>query len=460
MRLLQRKENKLRVLRVLLASSIFFYSPSLTLAEDENPYLNLSPTEANQVLNRLTSNPALLEKIPTEKREQLIKAEEFQKAISDQQQNFLIRRNISQVVLLKKLVSNLYAPESETRNKFESFGAFGERLEYLLATNNLSSLLRIRKEDPLSEAEKKFLDAQLITFLKSSVTDHISIQKSSEALDDLIMFPDDLWEQHGKPLLTVVFGAMLKEEATITSNQIVSSADRLKNLFETDPSIKPAALNTFETSIFRASDRRDFEETTRLLALMRTFFGERLPAPFLEKLLLEHGDGLTTEVSTKLIGELKERGELSSKFKFRLIKDGYFGPLIPILIALSIAFPTLGAIFFAAVLIRRRISAMQISVENPFKSKKPLPGYMRPVEVESRDNEDEYTRLLSKFNLSDSATENEIKRAYRTQMKTLHPDSGRDDMNPENSEEFRELKHAHDRILEIRAAWFHGRKTK
>ena len=262
----------------------------------------------------------------------------------------------------------------------------------------------------------------------------------------------------GKPLATQIFGAMVKDEASFTNDQIERFSDRLGSLFQSDPTLKVAVLGIFETSTIHASDRRDVAETQNLLKQIRKFYEGVLPAPFIEQLLLEHSGGLETQFSESLISELKQRGELSTKFKMKLMWDGYFGPLVPVLVGLSIFFIALSVLILIFVNVKRRLAHVQI--ENPFKSKKTIPGYMRPIEVESRENEDEYTRLLSLFELSDTATESEIKKAYRNRMKQLHPDSGKNDIAVENSEEFRDLKHAYDRIIDIRSAWFVGRKSK
>lgn len=79
-------------------------------------------------------------------------------------------------------------------------------------------------------------------------------------------------------------------------------------------------------------------------------------------------------------------------------------------------------------------------------------GYER-----TNQKDDEYTRLLAFFELTDQATEQEIKKAYRDRIKSLHPDKmlGSADANPEK---FAEVKETYNRIMEIRSSWFGGRK--
>ncbi len=81
-----------------------------------------------------------------------------------------------------------------------------------------------------------------------------------------------------------------------------------------------------------------------------------------------------------------------------------------------------------------------------------VPGYARgPVE------QDEYSRLLEMLGLEDEASESDIKKAYRDRVKDLHPDAQRGQVSPQD-ESFIELKEVYDRILQIRASWFGGRR--
>ncbi|HMO18175.1 MAG TPA: J domain-containing protein [Oligoflexia bacterium] len=63
---------------------------------------------------------------------------------------------------------------------------------------------------------------------------------------------------------------------------------------------------------------------------------------------------------------------------------------------------------------------------------------------------DQYSALLSIFNLSETATESEIKKAYREKIKNLHPDSS----DNEEIQKFKDTKKAYDRIMELRKAGF------
>ena len=352
------------ILLLLVMLSSLSVGQQNTLAEEENPYLNLTPAEASGVLNRLISNPELLQKFSEERKNQLTSAEVFQKTILAQQKDLLTRRNLSQLIVLKKLVIGLYPSDSEVRTRYDAISTFSERLEYLIATGSIESLVETRKIDSLLPEEKQLLDSSLLGYIKSSVADKLAIKKSSEALNNLILLPDELWAAEGKTLANSIFAGMVKDEASFSSDQVERLFNRLISVVQIEPTSKPALQGIFENSTYSASDRGDKTETLKLLSQMRKFSDNKLSAPFVEELLLDHPSGLDSENAEKLIEELKQRGELSTKFKLKLMWDGYFGPLVPILIGLSIALPIIGLTIFGIVWVRRKLENLKI--DNPF----------------------------------------------------------------------------------------------
>ena len=142
-------------------------------------------------------------------------------------------------------MASLYSPDSELRGKFDSFAAFSERLEYLIAIGKVQSLIEIRRNPELLAEEKQLLDSSLMGFIRSSIAENISSRKSSEALNFLIQLPDELWVSDGKVLATQVFAGMVKDESNLSSEQVDRFSDRLKSLFESDPTSKSAVLGNF-----------------------------------------------------------------------------------------------------------------------------------------------------------------------------------------------------------------------
>jgi hypothetical protein len=104
------------------------------------------------------------------------------------------------------------------------------------------------------------------------------------------------------------------------------------------------------------------------------------------------------------------------------------------------------------------------ALENKPKPKEPnvenrkdrnSPGYFvnRNSSSKSADQDDEYSKLLGLFELTDKASEADIKHAYRKKMKELHPDRSQD-RTPEQIEKFNDLQNAYERIIEVRKSWF------
>jgi hypothetical protein len=85
---------------------------------------------------------------------------------------------------------------------------------------------------------------------------------------------------------------------------------------------------------------------------------------------------------------------------------------------------------------------------NSFR-KPELPGYMREA------GEDDYTRLLKFFGLTDAATDEEVRKVYRERVKETHPDviSGVSS-DKEACEKFHEIKTNYNRLMNVRKSMF------
>ncbi len=189
------------------------------------------------------------------------------------------------------------------------------------------------------------------------------------------------------------------------------------------------------------------------------------------------------------VEELRQAGLLGMGKKLRLIFSGYYGVFLPILVVIIILLfaggSAAGVLIFVkmkreeyAVMAeeedfqREKSAAMSTMKEraraaqsaprkkdektgSTFGGKKPR-NYVNPLR-----GEDEYSRLLTFFGLDDTATESDIKKAYRDKVKNFHPDSaGKDESTTEKDRTtfFIEAKETYDRILEIRGSWFGAKK--
>jgi hypothetical protein len=79
------------------------------------------------------------------------------------------------------------------------------------------------------------------------------------------------------------------------------------------------------------------------------------------------------------------------------------------------------------------------------KSKKYGPG-----KIDLQSGVDEYTSLLEFFSLDETASESEIKKAYREMARTHHPDTS----ESTTREEFELIQTNYDKLMKLRKGWF------
>lgn len=159
-----------------------------------------------------------------------------------------------------------------------------------------------------------------------------------------------------------------------------------------------------------------------------------------------------SEFATVLISELRQRGLLDLSDYFRLFMKGYFvGGIWGRNLVLSlVVFLALLAIYFA-------INLRQVLHDKQSDFSKS--GIFRngPIVTENLISEnDEYSRHLSVLGLDDTASEQEIKQAYRQLIKVLHPDGAHASQDPNLQKQFREVQFAYKRIKEMKEGWFHS----
>ncbi len=70
--------------------------------------------------------------------------------------------------------------------------------------------------------------------------------------------------------------------------------------------------------------------------------------------------------------------------------------------------------------------------------------------IDLQSGVDEYTSLLEFFNLDDTASESDIKKAYREMARTHHPDTS----ESTTREEFELIQTNYDKLMKLRKGWF------
>lgn len=156
--------------------------------------------------------------------------------------------------------------------------------------------------------------------------------------------------------------------------------------------------------------------------------------------------------ATVLISELRQRGLLGVSDYFRFFMKGYFvGGIWGRNFVLSVVvFLVLLASYFV-INLRQALQSKQtdFSKSGIFRNGPAI------SEILLSEN-DEYSRHLAVLGLDDSASEQDIKQAYRQLIKVLHPDGAQASQDPDLQKQFREVQFAYKRIKEMKEGWFHS----
>ena len=183
------------------------------------------------------------------------------------------------------------------------------------------------------------------------------------------------------------------------------------------------------------------------------------------RLLMRSGRHKNEPFYIRRMEELRYGNGLTMTVKLRLLLSGYYGffyPVFCIVIIVLAVMLVVKLLFGARALVSwldeyyrydpERMAKRDAKIAE--KAKKRGVGYGQLV-----TEPDEYSRLLGLLGLDDSATEDEIKHAYRQRMKESHPDVSPDKgaAPGDTVDNFIELKGVYDRIMEIRKSWFGGR---
>ena len=176
----------------------------------------------------------------------------------------------------------------------------------------------------------------------------------------------------------------------------------------------------------------------------------------------EAADGL----AQSLIADLKSADALSFGDKTDLYFAGYYGKgtlLTMILLFVFLLIASVAGVYFLGKKVPELspdsiFGRMQEAKRRRMikKNEKRGVGYTSVVE-----HEDVYSKLLAEFGLDDTASESDIKKAYRQMVKEHHPDAhgaaGRvvtEDGKTDRS--FEDLKKNYNRLMEMRKSFFSG----
>lgn len=420
----------------------------------------ISPQDAQLLLGRFSTDPEILDKLSDERRSRLSSSIDFRAAIVERYQRALASRNVTESIQLKRVVQRLFQDTDEFYRQFESLAQFGERLEHYLASENLAELRAILNDEALSKVERRIVETQFSNYIHSRAGELIKGRQLDKALELLSSLPAPMRSAETWVLSSQLI-TQLSSDPTLVNFLTLLQGEAYQLMIdfsEKDPGGKETFRRLITLGFLESGKRGDAVASKTALAILETFDSDLRPV--FEQYLILANDAARAEIAPEIFLRLKNKGSFSLGTKLQLVLAGYYGPVVPALIFLSMAFPLL-AVLLLVILKSQSKGKKEPRIPRSIKRKKELPGYLRPVEVESEsEQDDEYSRLLRMFGLRDSASESDIKQAYRVKIKELHPDAGQVSADAENSEAFRELKHSYDRILEIRSSWFRGRRGR
>ncbi len=146
-------------------------------------------------------------------------------------------------------------------------------------------------------------------------------------------------------------------------------------------------------------------------------------------------------ITKEVLGTLDISSRISLFFQGRLFFWIYLVSSLFVILLVSLA----GLLFYFIGPDLDIGSYMESVTEKVSFKKKTNRGYAKIVE-----SDDEYSSLLSLFELDDNATDADIKKAYRALVKQYHPDTS----DTDEREKFEKIHKAYERLLDLRKGWF------
>lgn len=230
----------------------------------------------------------------------------------------------------------------------------------------------------------------------------------------------------------------------------------LKKLMDADlPEVKEAVLSIYAWRTLDCLKRGDIKSAD---TSFRFILEQRPdPHPANDELRLEIILGAENEAERHFakfrFKELKQRDAVGGLDKLLLMFKGYYGSGV-IFVFFAAGLGLLIVLIVVAVMISPRVlNKMRVRRRQRQREKS------RIVQGPASETKDEYSQLLAFFGLDDSASEKQIKKAFREAVKQCHPDKQGAagvayDAAGNLDDTFQDLRKKYERILEIRGAWF------
>lgn len=360
------------------------------------------------------------------------------------------------LLVFKKFAEKHFGARDEATKRISRYVFMLERFEYVQATKDLVVVAKLRERIEREEENHLFLDklikwlhliakdsleqgrpevaiAQLAEVSANRRTDN-TVSLASESFEKLWKFSQndssllaimEVWPFDAKNVQSLV-EELARREPNVVEKLAALYSRRVLYLVKSQD-IFSATAYFKEVLRLRPDDNRENDEL-------------RLDIAFVAS------DNKSRAFAEARIAELESRSRLSFFSKIRLFFDGYyFGWFFVLLFTVC----GLVLVVVVAYFVLRAVRYIQ--------SKMPEKVVLGRIE-----REDEYSRLLALFGLDDTATEEDIKHAYRDMVKAYHPDMQHNPGNVKKEEfysaRFLELREAYEQLLIMKKGMFFKKK--
>jgi hypothetical protein len=465
--------------RALLLIILFFRVTAAQAIDQEALFTDLAndTITAHDVISKLLSSPSLnAENNLTDNNLSESLSELSQKGILNQSvidklgkalleeiEQIIIEQAVSGASAHVKLAKLLLPEDNKYRISLERRLSVAERVEHFVATGYFSQLEAVSKE--LSDPEDlTFLNVSLRRLLHKSARELLDANQPEQAFLQLVRVSDEVRTDKTEELLVETIVAMQKKPRKELLEKWPFTEENLQNVVQPieshDIGMRSVVADLLSSRVLFLVEKDAIDEVTSIFPQVI----KRREDPNLENNLLRLNIALRANsdrarsFAQGRLREIEQYGGLGIMDRVRLFWAGYYGTFViklfyfsSCLLFLSLILSKFNRLFLKLKdIIMAYIDHQKIERA---KRRKKLPGYMRDTV-----SLDEYSQLLEQFGLTDAASEDDIKKAYRDIVKRLHPDRMRDSLKDGNEvERFQELQETYDRIIEMKRARF-GRR--
>ncbi len=355
--------------------------------------------------------------------------------------SLLKEKNAAEIIGLKKLGETFLKQDDENLRLLLRLFLFVEKIDYLVSVGKLGEAIQFRKHGT-GEKEQDIIEFKLTQALTNLINNELERENPARAIQFLGKISPDRRDEKINALVTKALEQFIEEDKAEESwpfdDQEVNGL--MKEASSRDPSVKAMLVQIYTARILECVDKNDIQKARKYFATLVQYRPDpneenvELRVEIAQRADSEEGEYFAREQ----VSALRMNNQLTWMRKVRLLLSGYYGRIFHILFFLSI-FIAGGSIFLAYKL---------PTFSNPFKKEEEAPPPERKTVL------DEYTELLAHFRLTENATEDEIKQAYRHFVKSYHPDSQIGNSSADRTEQFLDLKRTYERILEIKRSRF------